>query len=255
MPVDGKHGALLRLEVTPIRDCLQRWRLTLASLLFYILLLVDNFGLSNHSQSKNTTFNPLLQTTEHLGNSYPALNLDNSLNKCNRGIPNIGYSDLNINSTYNYFRTPWFPQEILLNITQSDPQCLPLKNRTLTEICSIRSNNILKRRTLELRNLYFQFCDDYSVFKVIDNQSQEYCNMTELENNSTKCAQCMEYVELLDTTAQSLYNAFLCILERYDCRSDEDNLPSHTRSHTHSYTVSWNCTECKVCSDLLNTRK
>jgi hypothetical protein len=175
-----KYGVLM-LQEKPIRDVLQRWRRSLASLLFFIILLTENFGLSSSIVDHSLQIpNAIPNTTARILRDY-------------WGITNFPV----------FSRTPL-------------DQCLVMNRNLSKRMCAMKP----KLRQQEIRNSHLSFCSFYNVYNIIEfmdsskgNDSSKKC----ITGTAHSCQNCLEEIENLDNALYAIFSAFREVLSRYDC--------------------------------------
>ena len=174
----------------PIRDVLQRWRLSLASLLVFTILLADNLGLSLGLTSRTNRTMKYVALAASLGN-------------------------------INNFSVPMWETRRLLSTSPDRQQCLVLHNKYTQDVCCGKHGSYLKQLNKFKRSTRLTFCSDYLVYNVLDSSCFELFEGKKktTKGNEKKCRECIENLLKLDQEAKVQYSNFLEIFNRYDCVS------------------------------------
>ena len=185
--VCSNHGVPLFWK--PIRDVLQRWRLSLASLVFFTIFLTDNFGLSSS-----------------LGRSI-----------------NTGKSQSSYLTDQESFQSIISGTQNNTSLPSPQLQCLQVNCNLSELVCSLSISN----RELKMRASRLNFCDTYPLFYLLGEECKELNSISE-----SKCRECFENLQALDSEIYAMYTEFEDLMLRYDCGG---NFSTH-----------WTCPDCKV---------
>ena len=244
-PVQATYVLLKVLFWKPVRNILQRWRLSLASLLFFTIFLTDNFGLST---SLHVDVKTRLSRSVPPPHGHPSPNTNFHNNNRHRHHSSSSSSASPSSSSYwqpmyGSYSTYWNLSEFfysnIVNITvnnnpgiltsgsvgsfpSSSLSCLVSYNIS-RDICD---ESPVKERERIMRRLSLVFCGSgYPLFHLIGDS----CKIT---GTTAECRACFDPIEQLDRNVHSMFCHFEEILAKADCLTN--------------YSTHWNCNDCKV---------
>ncbi len=176
-------SALQQAFYKPVRNILQSWRLSLASLLFFTLFLTDNFGLSS-----------IISSSVH---DHPS------------------QLDFHQNSEFSS-SSPWSLSEFfisqIVNLTNPDmlsPTCLVSYNLS-RDICEKKVGD----RSIEMRSLSLVFCGSgYPIYHLIDDSCK-------IHGSESECKECFKSIEQLDKDVHDMNCHFERLLNQADCSNN-----------------------------------
>ena len=242
-PLQATYVLLKVLFWKPVRNILQRWRLSLASLLFFTIFLTDIFGLSTslHVDVKTRSSRSVPPPHDH-----PSPNVDFHNNNRHRRHSSSSSSSSPSSSSnwqpmYGSYSTYWNLSEFfcsnIVNITVNNPGILTSGNvgssPSSSSSCLVSYNfsrdicdEKVKERERIMRSLSLVFCGSgYPLYHLIGDS----CKIT---GTPAECRACFDPIEQLDRDVHSMFSHFEEILAKADCLTN--------------YSTHWNCEDCKV---------
>ena len=237
-PLQATHAFLKVLFWKPVRNILQRWRLSLASLLFFTIFLTDNFGLSTsiHVDLKTRSS----RSVPPHNHESPNTEFHNN-NRHRHHSPSSSYWQNNYGSHSTY----WNPSEFfycnVVNVTVNNSTGIHTDSSSpssSSSSCLVSYNigrDVCKKtvghRVEYLRGLKLEFCGaGYYLYNLID-LSDKMQSKIDLGPES-ECRGYFDPIEQLEHDVRVMYSHFEEILAKADCLTN--------------YSTHWNCSDCKV---------
>ncbi len=238
----------------PVRNILQTWRLSLASLLFFTIFLTDNFGLSSlvvsggRTHAQKTQQQPINSHRRHLMTSSLSSSHVSSPSSSSSSSSSFhssfaySSSDSSASSSFGYGSTSssywslsdYFLHQII-NVTSvsgtvsgsgsdSSATCLVSYNIS-NDVCEAK----VKDRDQSMRRRSLVFCGSgYPLYHLIPRQGAQ-CRV---QGSEAECRACLDHIQNLDKQVHAMYCHFTSILTKTDCIGN--------------YSTHWGCNDCKV---------
>ena len=189
VPTASLATVLHRLLWKPVRNILQSWRLSLASLLFFTIFLTDNFGISS-----------LISRSVH---DHPSPNCDFHNNQHHHS------SSAQAGSSTTHWSLSDFFYSNIINITIPEripPSCLVSYNIS-RDIC----DSPVRERQRIMRSLSLVFCGSgYPLYHLIGDSCK-------IQGSPSECRECFDPIEELDKNVHFMFCHFEEVLSKVDC--------------------------------------
>ena len=236
----------------PVRNILQSWRLSVASLMFFTLFITDNFGLSTCSHLENSQVGGSQRSTRSVPppHDHPSPHIDFHNNNRHRHQQQQSSSSSSLSygpysssgssrssSTSTFWSLSEYFYKNIVNISlpsksgpgaEGDPPseqsstCLVSYNIS-RDICD--KSPVIHRKRI-MRRLSLVFCGSgYPLYHLVGDS----CKIT---GTTQECRACFDPIEQLDKNVHSMFCHFEEILSKTDCLTN--------------YSTHWNCNDCKV---------
>ncbi|XP_053311246.1 NALCN channel auxiliary factor 1 [Spea bombifrons] len=222
----------------------QKWRLSLASLLFFTVLLSDHLWFCaeakltrTRDKEQDTLLSPSMadQSPSMEGHSLSPT-LQSSQKSLSKGKKAIFLG----NSTKPLWRLEtWFPQH-----SSPSGQCFSVDDAE--SVCRNLSDGVKDQPThFNLRDFYLSFCNSYTLsdlFSGFQNPDTYNCTRDVVENGDIAgCRKCVQEYQTYDRHAQEKYEEFEVLLQKY-LQSDEYSVRSCSEDCKTVY-KSWLCSQ------------
>ncbi|XP_078077801.1 NALCN channel auxiliary factor 1 [Mustelus asterias] len=192
----------------------QKWRLSLASLLFFTVLLSDHLWLSaeaNLTRTRDQEQGTLADMGEELRAANHLLSPTPLRPEQPRKTISSDQGTIFVENT-----TKWRQETC-------SPHCLSQQWLTVEDpesVCgSVREKVSSGSTPLSLSNFHLPFCDSYTLsdlFAGMPTPEGSNCHLSRvLDGDATLCVQCVETYERLDQHAQEKYEEFQVLFQKY----------------------------------------
>uniref|UniRef100_H3A7Z8 Uncharacterized protein n=1 Tax=Latimeria chalumnae TaxID=7897 RepID=H3A7Z8_LATCH len=198
----------------------QKWRLSLASLLFFTVLLSDHLWFCAEAK--------LIRTRDKRQGMLPLTNLgdhssstDHTLSFNVHSFQNSFNKDINAIFLGNSTKSLWRLETC--HPHSSSGQCFSVEDAEL--VCRSMSGDTIEESTrLNFSDFYLSFCNSYSLselFAGLSNPDSLNCSMdVTMDGDTAGCSQCIQAYQRYDQHAQEKYEEFEVLLQKY-LQSDE----------------------------------
>lgn len=197
---------------TPHGEVLQRWRISLASFLFFTIFGVT----SSIKYSENLTMSSGMCGDPPLGPWAP------------QSVCHAFHEITFLHQMDNFTKSPTTGHQCLSQLDQQ----YEAQDKSFREFCALsvkqRMENLRYDRNGRFNVSTLTFCDKYSAISVLGNFSNDF---EHFDNES--CVKRLKELQRLDKAALSAYCAFDNVMDKYDCEQQ-------------NYSIKWNCNDCRV---------
>ncbi|XP_026867563.1 transmembrane protein FAM155A [Electrophorus electricus] len=187
----------------------QRWRLSLASLLFLTVLLSDHLWFCAEAKSTGTRDKEPDKLASVDTGAYPSVNPKPNLPPANSSLRRNEDAIFIENST----KPTWSLETC--HADSLSKNCFTFVNAD--HLCTGLSETN-GTRSVDLKDLYLSFCNSYSLMDLFNGSSPDNltCSLDVIMNDLSRCSQCVQAYQRYDLHAQEKYEEFEIMTERYE---------------------------------------